>query len=169
MQTFLPYPDFVKSAECLDYRRLGKQRVEAKQILDILLNETDKKGWRNHPAVLMWKGYEEALALYHDTIILEWKNRGYKNSMVYMRLSYDNDIHNWKALDNLNYRKYQAGMVVNCDNFNLFNAVELPPWLTDEFCSYHRATLLYKNPEWYSQFGWTENPKYEYLWPVQNK
>jgi len=28
VQTFLPYPDFKKSAECLDFRRLGKQRVD---------------------------------------------------------------------------------------------------------------------------------------------
>ena len=28
MQTFLPYPDFKQSAACLDYSRLGKQRVE---------------------------------------------------------------------------------------------------------------------------------------------
>ena len=28
MQTFLPYKDFGKTAKCLDYRRLGKQRVE---------------------------------------------------------------------------------------------------------------------------------------------
>ena len=33
MQTFLPYPDFRQSAACLDYRRLGKQRVEGVQIL----------------------------------------------------------------------------------------------------------------------------------------
>ncbi len=26
MQTFLPYPDFTKSAQCLDNKRLGKQR-----------------------------------------------------------------------------------------------------------------------------------------------
>lgn len=80
MQTFLPYPSFIKSAECLDYRRLGKQRVEAKQILDTL-----KYGsrWKNHPAVKMWEGYEEALALYHDIIISEWIRRGYNNNMQY--------------------------------------------------------------------------------------
>ena len=33
MQTFLPFPDFHESAACLDMRRLGKQRVEAMQIL----------------------------------------------------------------------------------------------------------------------------------------
>ena len=32
MQTFLPSPRFAESARCLDSARLGKQRVEAKQI-----------------------------------------------------------------------------------------------------------------------------------------
>lgn len=35
MQTFLPYANFEASAKVLDYKRLGKQRVEAKQILEI--------------------------------------------------------------------------------------------------------------------------------------
>jgi len=29
MQPSLPYQDFTRSAECLDYKRLGKQRVAA--------------------------------------------------------------------------------------------------------------------------------------------
>jgi hypothetical protein len=61
MQTFLPYKDFKKSAKVLDNKRLGKQRVEAFQILNILLGRTKTKGWRNHPAVLMWKGHSNAL------------------------------------------------------------------------------------------------------------
>jgi hypothetical protein len=81
MQTFLPYPDFEKSAKVLDYRRLGKQRVEALQILNILTGNTNKKGWRNHPAVLMWKGYERALMKYTNVIIAEWIRRGYKNNI----------------------------------------------------------------------------------------
>ncbi len=36
MQTFLPYTDFKQSARCLDYKRLGKQRLEARTILNIL-------------------------------------------------------------------------------------------------------------------------------------
>lgn len=79
MQTFLPYPDFQKSVQCLDYKRLGKQRVEAKQILNTL-NGTSN-GWKNHPAVRMWKGYEAALSLYMNTCIEEWIKRGYNNSM----------------------------------------------------------------------------------------
>jgi len=33
MQTFLPYPDFAQSLRVLDSRRLGKQRLEAMQLL----------------------------------------------------------------------------------------------------------------------------------------
>lgn len=79
MQTFLPYPSFKKSAEALDYQRLGKQRVEAKQILDALYGI--KAGWANHPAVKMWRGYEGALTAYYNCCIQEWIKRGYKNNM----------------------------------------------------------------------------------------
>jgi hypothetical protein len=81
MQTFLPYPNIKKSLKSLDYKRLGKQRVEAFQILNILLERTDKKAWKNHPAVLMWKGYENALKLYLNKSIKLWISRGYKNTM----------------------------------------------------------------------------------------
>ncbi len=54
MQTFLPYPDFAESARVLDNKRLGKQRVEVLQILNVLTDST-RKGWRNHPAVAMWR------------------------------------------------------------------------------------------------------------------
>jgi hypothetical protein len=81
VQTFLPYADFVQSGMCLDYRRLGKQRVEAFQILNILTKQTEKKGWLHHPAVLMWQGYESSLAMYMDAMIQCWVVRGYKNTM----------------------------------------------------------------------------------------
>jgi len=81
MQTFLPYPNLKKSLKTLDSRRLGKQRVEAFQILNILLNRTNKKGWRNHPAVKMWKGYENALKLYLNKAIKLWIAKGFRNTM----------------------------------------------------------------------------------------
>lgn len=62
MQTFLPYADFSGSAAALDPRRLGKQRVEAIQVLRGLT--VPGYGWRHHPAVRMWAGYEEALVRY---------------------------------------------------------------------------------------------------------
>ena len=79
MQTFLPYPDFRKSAQSLDNKRLGKQRVEAYQIWRVLKGFT--KGWRRHPAVLMWEGYTCFLAMYCNACIDEWVLRGYKNNM----------------------------------------------------------------------------------------
>ncbi len=81
MQTFLPYPNIEKSLKCLDSRRLGKQRVEAFQILNILLERTKTKGWRNHPAVKMWAGYENALKLYFNKSVKLWISKGYKNTM----------------------------------------------------------------------------------------
>ena len=47
MQTFLPYPDFRESLESLDYKRLGKQRVEAWQIYQIVSGKRTKGGWIN--------------------------------------------------------------------------------------------------------------------------
>lgn len=79
MQTFLPFADFERTAAALDWRRLGKQRVEALQILNTL--EGRSQGWRNHPAVLMWEGYEPALRQYMRTMIEEWVRRGYRNTM----------------------------------------------------------------------------------------
>lgn len=81
MQTFLPYSDFEKSVAVLDYRRLGKQRVETYQILNVLLGRTESKGWRNHPITRMWAGHENALKLYQNITISEWVRRGYKNNM----------------------------------------------------------------------------------------
>ena len=80
MQTFLPYSSFEMSAKCLDYRRLGKQRVEAMQILRTLRGETE--GWASHPATRMWRGYEDALAHYLNCVLFEWVCRGYKNSIA---------------------------------------------------------------------------------------
>ena len=81
MQTFLPYPNLKKSLKVLDNKRLGKQRVEAYQILNILLNRTYTKGWKNHPAVKMWQGHENALKLYFNKAVKLWISRGFKNNM----------------------------------------------------------------------------------------
>ena len=89
MQTFLPYKNFKKSFKCLDYRRLGKQRVEAYQILNVLLERNRTKGWVNHPATKMWRGYENCLKQYFNMCVDEWKKRGYNNNMKYEEISGD--------------------------------------------------------------------------------
>jgi hypothetical protein len=79
MQTFLPYPHFAESAKTLDYRRLGKQRVEVLQLLKAL---REGGGWSNHPAAKMWRGYEDALVYYGAVMCREWLNRGYKDTCL---------------------------------------------------------------------------------------
>jgi len=138
MQTFLPYPSFIESARCLDNKRLGNQRREVLSILTALTDPT--VGWQNHPAVKMWRGYGSALIDYGLTICIWWKIRGYKDTC---------------------YSKILKSIGKFPDQ--LYN----PPWLGDEdFHSSHRAALLAKDPEWYGQFGWSEEPKIEYIWPV---
>jgi hypothetical protein len=135
MQTFLPYNDFEKSAQVLDRQRLGKQRVEVLQLLKALAGET--KGWVNHPAAKMWRGYENALAIYGMVICTEWIKRGYKDT-CFAKI--------------MEYRNYDRAIVV-------------PKWLgREDFHASHRSNLLRKNPEYYSQFGWDESPDLPYVW-----
>lgn len=81
----MPYQNTYLTAKSLDYRRLGKQRVECKQLLNALLNP-NAKGWKNHPAARMWRGYELALCDYYNTIVKEWIHRGYRNNMPLINL-----------------------------------------------------------------------------------
>lgn len=80
MQTFLPYPDFRKSAEALDYKRLGRQRTECRQLLRAITSPRTA-GWASHPAAIMWRQAPNALALYTAVIDDEWIKRGYKHTM----------------------------------------------------------------------------------------
>jgi hypothetical protein len=84
MQTFLPYADFALSLKILDSRRLGKQRVEAFQLLRALSGKGS--GWSRHPAAIMWRGCVNALKQYHNIAIDEWVRRGYRNNMKKIRI-----------------------------------------------------------------------------------
>ena len=95
MQTFLPYPSFQETAQTLDWRRLGKQRVEGYQIITMLTTANYTGHWRNHPAVLMWRGYEDALKLYVNTMIEEWKRRGYLNTLRLYELDENSLVLPW--------------------------------------------------------------------------
>jgi len=110
MQTFLPYPDFKLSAEVLDYKRLGKQRVEAYQIYNCLINPTR---WKNHPAVKMWEGYMGALAEYHNAMIVEWINRGYVNNMLYIIYEEPYDYPWW--IGNENFHRAMRSRLIQKD------------------------------------------------------
>ena len=143
MQTFIPYLDFFKSLNCLDSPRLGKQRVEAMQILKALENPGTSR-WENHPATVMWCDNLDALEQYHDIAIIIWKSRGYKN--------------------NLPFKKYKPTM---SEGSFIDAKFPMPWWWGDYYIhSSHRANLLRKDPKWYGQFAWKEKPIDGYVWPV---
>jgi hypothetical protein len=134
------------SLACLDYRRLGKQRVEAFQLLCANGDEwalaertrrtgktTPPAGWRNHPAAIMWRNYSDALRRYYNVSIAQWIERGYNNTMQYAPHVADPKV---------------------------------PHWMGDStFHASHRSNLLRKDPVYYGKFGWTEGPDMEYVWP----
>jgi len=141
MQTFLPFESYIESAKALDSKRLGKQRVEALQILQVLLGRT--KGWRSHPAVKMWRGEELSLCEYGVHICLEWRRRGYKDSMLPV----------FKSIR----RNLQSGLVMSYFRFK-------PWWLDDAFCEAHRSNLVRKDPEFYGK-KFNVSPDLPYVWP----
>jgi hypothetical protein len=102
MQTFLPLADFAKSARCLDRQRLGKQRVEVKQILKAL-SPGYTGGWKKHPAVLMWTNHAGALASYGVAVCQEWRARGYRDSLLpeFEQVAEDGPLPGWFGDDAL--------------------------------------------------------------------
>lgn len=85
MMTFLLTADFVANAKLLDKQRLGKQRVEACQILDAILKGT---GWANHPATKAWRPYVMALKYYTNCIINEWVSQGNNNNIPLFEITF---------------------------------------------------------------------------------
>jgi hypothetical protein len=110
VNTFIPLPTFDECAKVLDNRRLGKQRVEAKQILNLLTNETKTNAWRNHPVTRMWENYVPALKLYYNTIVKEWIRRGFVNNMPLYELKGKIVIPWFATNTSINY-SYQANLI----------------------------------------------------------
>lgn len=158
MQTFLPYPSYVDSAKVLDNRRLGKQRVECVQLLQALLGQKavelpdgnwglipfKTKGWVNHPAAKMWRGYTHSLADYGIAICEEWISRGYKDTCL-------------------------PRMSVLAPPLNEDRTHVQPPWIGSvAFHASHRSNLIRKDPKWYGKpQGWEEPDNLPYVWPVE--
>src|SRR5574337_1535503 len=139
MQTFLPYADFEKSAAILDRKRLGKQRVEAMMVLDMLTDPDKQSRWRNHPCVRMWAGYEWALAEYIHAMCDEWIRRGYTDN-IKIRIEMP---------------PHQTIMPHWIGN----------RW----FHRSHQSNLLRKDPVYYGQFFKNVEPDLPYLWPVSKE
>lgn len=82
MQTWLPFVDFKDSALVLDSTRLRAQRLHAKQIIMELEGLLPNSRWRHHPAVKLWEGHIDTLALYGLVMCSEWRRRGHHEPML---------------------------------------------------------------------------------------
>lgn len=154
MQTFLPFPDFASSAAVLDPLRLGKQRVEALQILRALT--VPGYGWRHHPAVKMWAGYEEALVRYGLEICRHWCSTGRADTCA--------DTMTRELAEHCGRPDVRSQP-------ELALAGELPGWLGEPALHRsHRSALLRKAPEHYRPlFGQEEPDDLDYVWPTSDR
>lgn len=150
MQTFVPEGiNYQAGFFALDRQRLGKQRVEAWQILNVLRGVDNEgyprksNGWSNHPAVRMWKGHEVSLAMYGMSCCMVWAGRGYKDTM-------------WERFLKTRNMLASAG-----------HTIKTPEWLEDpDVALSHKSNLIRKMPEHYGKIWPDEPDDLPYLWPI---
>lgn len=137
MNVFLSSSHIWDSFNLLDRARLGKQRVELKQILIAL----EKGGaWSNHPATTMWRGHLGFVAQMGIVCCTVWKRRGYKDTML-------------------------PWFTCKAEEHALTGT--RPAWLTDDcpFFDDVKANLVRKDPIYYRRFWPNIEPKEGYKWP----
>jgi len=166
MQTFITNSTDSLGVEALDSKRLNKQLLEARQILNILVtmrnDPTATPAWRNHPAVKMWHGHEFQLFRYCTRLVIELNARGIKFDKNYEAIN--------KLMDSLDVD------VAEIDT--------KPDWMTDpvkfdKVITTHRASLYRKAPEFYPaewdfDRRWVDRyhdqmvccPRCNYYWPT---
>ena len=141
MQTFLPYPSFARSARVLDPARMGKQRVEALQVLRAIT--IPDYGWRHHPAAKMWRGYVPALTKYALECADAWIELGHADTVRPQVLAFAPEVE----------RSDQAEL-------------DLPPWIGDDgLHRSHRSNLVRKDPEFYGPLFPDVPDDLPYVWP----
>lgn len=118
MQVFVPLPDIEASVQALDVPRLGKQRVEALQMLSSLAGKS--AGWLDHPAARMWAGYEQGLLSYAAACCLRVRSLGW--------------------VDHVLEQVYER----QADFGHLIHDPPLPPWWGGPVHASHRARLIVK-------------------------
>jgi hypothetical protein len=169
VQTFITSSSATFGVENLDNKRLNKQLLECRQIMNILLtlrNDPETKpGWRNHPAVRMWAGNEYGLLHYVVQVAHELNKRGIKYETNYDAIVYDSRLMN--LLATLPYPSELTGRV----------GWLADPVALDKIITTHRASLYHKDPEYYAKWkidgDWVDNhhddmvccSRCNYYWP----
>ncbi len=150
----MPYADFARSAVVLDNVRLGKQRVETLQIMQVLtrlrwdnnsgvIEAFEPKGWRTHPVVLMWRGFAGALMGYQSAVCSEWAERGFTDTCAVKT----------------------AGLLAES---GFPTAATPPPWLGEPALHLsHRSNLVRKDPRLYGPRFVGVPADLPYVWPVE--
>lgn len=171
MQTFLPFKDFRLSAEYLDDKRLGKQRVENLQLIQAMsgwklittekilhpwrgvLTEPlpraqwklrrDPVGWTNHPCKKMWTGFEGLFRDYQYWVTTEWVSRGFKDTC-------------WEKFNCVWNHAYEEDETEG-----------LPWWYDDDkFHEMYQSLLIRKNPDYYRPLFPDTPDDIEFKFPV---
>ena len=153
MQTFMPYQSYTQVAKTLDYKRLGKQRVEGMQTYNQLTK--GKGGYPHHPINKMWTGYESSLAEYTNAMITQWITRGYNNTMETIRCC-------WQYRTGLHYETKDGGEYYDLD----IHTHQKPNWVFDNALhTSHQSNLLRKDYEYYRHHFSTDIPiDLPYIW-----
>lgn len=157
MQTFLTDTNHTLTAKSLDQKRLVKQLLEGRQIVETLvkpeyyIHESGKRRvtpWAHHPAIMMWRGSLGALGEYLDAIVAEMKVRNY---------AYENN-----------------SRVIN----SILATADLgtTPWwmqsksVFDNIIATHRASLYRKDEHYYRQWSFEHGnvccARCNYYWPT---
>ena len=149
MQVFVPFQETTAIAKSLDNKRLNKQLLEGRQLININASGKTKGPWVNHPAAKMVRGYEGWFMDYLKVIKKECNSRGIETT------------NNWNAI--LDIREHA----------NVWNDVGAPLWWGDQRVhDSHKANLYRKDPIHYFDFRNTiNNPccsRCLYYWPVSN-
>jgi hypothetical protein len=184
MQTFLPYPHFLKSAEALDKVRLNKQITEVKQILQALRGDT--KAYRNHPATLMWRDYTDSLCLYGKACYQVWGKphkayeyieeayKGYPRDPWWLGISEIHQTHQSRLNHKGNvdvlrsrFKNKQEYEDFKQDLYNVTGVMlpkhwyEITPYQESVASAYSRRPATKLNP-----YHFHISPRYAYIWPT---
>jgi hypothetical protein len=137
--TFIVSSRFDENAKCLDTKRLGKNITESMQVYKYITGQGKMQG-NPHP-YRMWEGYEKCLLSYICALHDEWIAR-FDDGRRGGKRTHKNGL--------------EAEEIVSKTSFSDYKE---PDWITDErVLSSHRSALLYKDSDWYGQWGWKEKP-----------
>lgn len=139
MNTFLPYPDFQRSAFVLDDEHLENQRRGCLYVLNAIAKHV--KGNTPLPSVRMWTRHPHALTLYALAICDECEVRGIPDKKLRSKI-------------------LQASATLPLE-------MDLPAWIGDPRVHVsHQSNLIRLNPEHYQKLFPGVPNNLPYYWPV---